>query len=201
MSEITDPFARTLILSAASAVEDEERELARAFATFPRRSADGHTTYHRQGLAYAVYETTLCYVIWKRWLTIVEDAVWEDHPPDTARKMVDLQVHTHDATYLFEAKWWLRDSNALLDKEAQRLREMGRDTSRRYHRYLLTFWWNKGEPDPWLVDGPAVEAAAKDLQARAWHAHKFSTRCHPELGAQMAWQNFYFAIAAFELTP
>lgn len=195
MPAISDPFARALLISAGSALEDEDRALARAFATTERVNDEN---YERQGLGYPLYETTLCYIIWKRWLTITDDVVWDGHPPENNSKLVDLQVRANNGTrYYFEAKIWRSPGHGPLKDDADKLGDFAAPD---VHRFLLAFWWNAGAEDPWPEDQALVKKTAGKVHANGFYLQRFSTHCHPEKRKLDKWRHHYFALAAYELS-
>ena len=113
--------------------------------------------------------------------------MWDWHPEDDPRKMIDLQVHTKADRYLFEAKWWNdeRGSVAVLASDAEKLRSLPGEG----RRYLLAFWWN--EDAQWTSDEACVEDAVTTLNASGGYLTKFPVRT--------AKANTYFGFAAFEL--
>ena len=143
-----------------------------------------------QGLAYPVYETTLCYTIFKRWLEVAEadDVLWDWHPKVGSGQLVDLQVVGPSGLYRFEAKWWGRGDALERDREKLSRHEGSKDC-------LLAFWWDSESAKNRDRDAKAVADAQERLQAPGVFCTWFKTGCHPKLNPN----EWYFAFAAFQL--
>ncbi len=190
---IVDPFLNDLLQSASKALFEEEAQLANAFAKRQRPLTRFGTERHgdkMQGLAYPVYETTLCYTIFKRWLEVAkaDDVLWDWHPKVGSGQLVDLQVVGPSALYRFEAKWWGRVEALERDREKLSRHEGSKDC-------LLAFWWDAENAKNRDRDAKAVAAAQGRLQAPGVFLSSFATRCHPDVNPK----EWYFAFAAFEL--
>ncbi|MCE9574546.1 MAG: hypothetical protein K8W52_15465 [Deltaproteobacteria bacterium] len=189
---ITDPFMSELLLAARDALMDEEAQLAGAFAQRPRPRTRFQTDRHgdqMQGLAYQVYETTLCYAIFKRWLGIADDVLWDWHPKLATGRLVDLQVARPGSLYRFEAKWWARADT--LDDDRAKLSQL-RDSK----NCLLAFWWAEEKPEYHERDAKAIVDMEARLHTLGAFATSFSTRSHPDVIPK----EWYFGFAAFELS-
>jgi len=142
-----------LFVLAKEALEAEDRQLRRQFAA-ARRQHEGAYPDVASGLAYWLFETTLVYSVFKRWLTEVHVA-WEypTSPPHPncmtakgAKTKCDLVVFSDwkgtAVEAAIEAKWWNSNTpkaDRYIREDVTKLRQFPGDTVR---RYLMTFWWS-----------------------------------------------------------
>jgi hypothetical protein len=139
---------------ASDALGEEDRALRRRFSRARGAQAGAYADV-AHGLTYWLFETTLVYTVFKRWLAD-HPVGWEhatrDRRPSSvvakgSRPKCDLVVFS-DWTMrapeaAIEAKWWndgsTKGTRAIL-KDVAKLRRNYGDPVR---RYLLTFWWGR----------------------------------------------------------
>lgn len=110
-SEDISPDLLQLCNAAIFALREEDASLSKAFAKIPQNFKDFYSDSN-QGLAYEVFETALVYIIFKSWIPLAPTA-WEDNYEDDSHKKADLVVYdkeTQKAKYIFEAKWWMKNT-------------------------------------------------------------------------------------------
>lgn len=136
---VDDVELRRLCETALTALYEEERALQSAFASANAAfyAPDNH------GLAYWLYETTLCYLIFKAWIPytcVVWD--WAEARPGKrrGRSAIDLTVHDPDdrsrIRFAFEAKYWMSEAQTpWVLKDAEKLAGASAD-----RKFLIAFW-------------------------------------------------------------
>jgi hypothetical protein len=146
MNEYADDLDLPLLRLSRVAVRALEREnssLAAAYAqgsySFPNYYRDAN-----QGLAYWVAETHLVYEIYKAWIPLVRIR-WEAPVYPDSNERADLAVYEQDdgkePVWVFEAKWWGRNSAKVLDALSSDLDKLSRCNPKTQRRFLMTFWW------------------------------------------------------------
>lgn len=131
-----------LLRIAGAALHEEERALNGAFAGSTERAFYQETP---QGLAYWLYETTLVYLIFKRWVAMAP-VVWDW---DRGRRggALDLVVRQRRARtkirYAFEAKWWNAGGPALFANDDSKLQALSHGRG-----FVMAFWWSESSRLP-----------------------------------------------------
>lgn len=127
-----------LLREGHAALVEENDCLTRAF----RSSA--HADFYEgvsHGLAYGPFETTLAYVIFKRWL-LTARVRWEDNYPGRGTAKADLVTYDEGgAQFVFEAKFWPNEHQKTLSVVREDLEKMTRWEGD-VERILLAFWFS-----------------------------------------------------------
>lgn len=193
-----DPALRRLLTLAAEALYDEDDALYAAFSASPS-SAFGPARNH--GLAYWLFETTLVYFVFKRWLLAGFGAEWEyPYLGDRQAKADLITVDTQNAPdRLFEVKWWNRDDAKTNQRVIDDVRKL-LSWDGTIHRYLITFWTENIEDfNRPLEDERHLERCQKLVGSEIVHASRFPTAIWcPQQKKEV---DTGFVIATFRINP
>lgn len=147
-----------LMNAAVQALEEEDQELAKVLTNGAQRSGRAfHSAFSNvgRGLSYWLYETTIVYLIWKRWVRNGTAVAWDwtaaelkrarrlREPGISGKQRIDLVVFgaRDKIDAAFEASWWTTDSQKTRTKlraDAKKLRGVAAK-----RRYLLVFWFER----------------------------------------------------------
>lgn len=136
-SELREPFAE-----AATALRAEDSFLRRAFA----RRTEWRASL-RRGLAYKLFETTLVYLVFRKWLDRGRQVEWEfPYPKPHSKKAADLVLWPDSGRQpiaAIEVKWWLGNDKKTIPALRSDARKL--DLWPAQTRVLLTFWWSPAD--------------------------------------------------------
>jgi len=143
---------------ALRALAEADAGLAKTFS-HGMIGAGGFYRRENHGLAYAVYEPQIVCEIFKAWIPHVR-VKWESAVYPGTKRRADLAVFDDDlganVRWVFEAKWWGRNTEATLDTLRLDIKKLGECNPRAKRRFLLTFWWTEDS-------GPAHSRALADV--------------------------------------
>ncbi len=185
-----------LLRLAVRALAEEDASLARAFA---QGMVEASTFYggRNHGLAYCVYETQIVYQVFKSWLP--HERVRSEYAAyREAQKRADLVVLDDQdrPRWVFEAKWWGRDTSRMRACLETEIAKLGSCSSAAARKFLLTFWWTENADAAGVAQAEVDAFCTRNDGVHLRYTDSFPTDC-----AASASRRGLFTVALLEVGP